>query len=127
MEEEVVLGFLKKNDEISNSGVFASEREIDHEELTNIIKSLHGFRFVDAQLNEKFDIVASIVFARLPCLKDKEQICTYTESFYMIKRSCLRMETDGKLKLQRILDQRASTVDYSDDWNPLSTLMIGTL
>ncbi|CAL5378525.1 unnamed protein product [Camellia sinensis] len=49
MAEEVVLGFLKKNDEISDSGEFASERGIDHQELTNIIKSLHGFRFVDAQ------------------------------------------------------------------------------
>ncbi|CAL5378513.1 unnamed protein product [Camellia sinensis] len=49
MAEEVVLGFLEKNDEISDSGEFASERGIDHQELTNIIKSLHGFRFVDAQ------------------------------------------------------------------------------
>ncbi|XP_028105274.1 phenylalanine--tRNA ligase alpha subunit, cytoplasmic-like, partial [Camellia sinensis] len=46
--EEVVLGFLE-NDEISDSGEFASERGIDHQELTNIIKSLHGFRFVNAQ------------------------------------------------------------------------------
>ncbi|GMP37921.1 hypothetical protein CsSME_00009391 [Camellia sinensis var. sinensis] len=38
-----------------------------------------------------------------------------TRSFYKIKRSCLRMETDGKLKLQRISDRRAFTVDYSDD------------
>ncbi|CAL5377175.1 unnamed protein product [Camellia sinensis] len=98
MAEEVVLSFLEKNDEISDSGEFASERGIDHQELNNIIKCLHGFRFIDAQL-----------------------------SFYMIKRSCLRMEIDGKLKLQRISYRRASTVDYSDDWNPLSTLMIGTL
>ncbi|XP_028068871.1 phenylalanine--tRNA ligase alpha subunit, cytoplasmic-like [Camellia sinensis] len=49
MAEEVVLGFLEKNDEISDSGEFASERGIDHQELTNIIKSLHGFRFVNAQ------------------------------------------------------------------------------
>ncbi|CAL5377169.1 unnamed protein product [Camellia sinensis] len=40
---------------------------------------------------------------------------THELSFYMIKRSCLRMETDGKLKLQRISDRRAFTVDYSDD------------
>ncbi|CAL5377176.1 unnamed protein product [Camellia sinensis] len=118
MAEEVVLGFLEKNDEISDSSEFASERGIDHQELTNIIKSLHGFRFVNAQ---KFNIVACIVFARLPCLKDKKQIWTYTA------RNCVRMENDGKLKLQRISDRRASTVNYSDDWNPLSTLMIGTL
>ncbi|CAL5329085.1 unnamed protein product [Camellia sinensis] len=40
---------------------------------------------------------------------------THELSFYKIKRSCLRMETDGKLKLQRISDRRAFTVDYSDD------------
>ncbi|CAL5377174.1 unnamed protein product [Camellia sinensis] len=88
MAEEVVLGFLEKNDEISDSGEFASERGIDHQELTNIIKSLHGFRFVDAQ--DKFNIVACIVFARLPCLKDKEQICTYTAELLYDKEKLLK-------------------------------------
>lgn len=49
MAEEAVLGYLEKNDEISDSGEFASARGIDHNEIVNIIKSLHGFRLVDAQ------------------------------------------------------------------------------
>ncbi|KAG5526636.1 hypothetical protein RHGRI_032790 [Rhododendron griersonianum] len=49
MAEEAVLGFLEKNEEISDSGQFAADRGIDHQELTNIIKRLSGFRFVDAQ------------------------------------------------------------------------------
>ncbi|GFY89695.1 phenylalanyl-tRNA synthetase, putative [Actinidia rufa] len=49
MAEEAVLGFLEKNEEISDSSQFASERGIDHQELTNVIKSLYGFRLVDAQ------------------------------------------------------------------------------
>lgn len=50
MAEEAVLGYLEKNDEISDSGEFASARGIDHNEIVNIIKSLHGFRLVDAQV-----------------------------------------------------------------------------
>ncbi|XAR63393.1 Phenylalanine--tRNA ligase [Bertholletia excelsa] len=49
MAEEAVLGFLEKNEEIADSGQFATRRGIDHQELTNVIKSLHGFRLVDAQ------------------------------------------------------------------------------
>ena len=51
MAEEAVLGFLEKNEEISDSSQFASERGIDHQELTNVIKSLYGFRLVDAQVS----------------------------------------------------------------------------
>ncbi|XP_057965715.1 phenylalanine--tRNA ligase alpha subunit, cytoplasmic [Malania oleifera] len=47
--EAAVLGFLEKNDEISDSGHFAGERGINHSDIVNIIKSLHGFRLVDAQ------------------------------------------------------------------------------
>ncbi|XP_057456391.1 phenylalanine--tRNA ligase alpha subunit, cytoplasmic-like [Lotus japonicus] len=49
MAEEAVLGYLQNNDEIRDSGEFAAERGIDHNEIVNIIKSLHGFRYVDAE------------------------------------------------------------------------------
>ncbi|KAJ0464475.1 putative pheRS, DNA binding domain 1 [Helianthus annuus] len=49
MAEEAVLGFLEKNEEIKDSGEFAVEKGISHEEIVNVIKSLNGFRFVDAQ------------------------------------------------------------------------------
>ncbi|GAU11740.1 hypothetical protein TSUD_74910 [Trifolium subterraneum] len=49
MAEEAVLGYLETNDEIKDSGDFAAERGIDHNEMVNVIKSLHGFRYVDAQ------------------------------------------------------------------------------
>ncbi|EXC17251.1 hypothetical protein L484_027438 [Morus notabilis] len=49
MAEEAILGYLETHDLISDSGVFAAERGIGHNEVVNIIKSLHGFRYVDAQ------------------------------------------------------------------------------
>ncbi|KAK9286433.1 hypothetical protein L1049_014830 [Liquidambar formosana] len=49
MAEDAVLGFLEKNEEISDSGEFAAEHGIDHNDIVNIVKSLHGFRLVDAQ------------------------------------------------------------------------------
>ncbi|KAF8406436.1 hypothetical protein HHK36_008523 [Tetracentron sinense] len=49
MAEEAILGFLQTKEEISDSGQFAEERGIDHNEIVNVIKSLHGFRLVDAQ------------------------------------------------------------------------------
>ncbi|THG16167.1 hypothetical protein TEA_007237 [Camellia sinensis var. sinensis] len=45
----IFVGSEEKLMEINMFGEFASERGIDHQELTNIIKSLHGFRFVNAQ------------------------------------------------------------------------------
>ena len=50
MAEEAILGHLEKNVEISDSGDFASQSGIDHNEIVNVIKSLHGFRLVDAQV-----------------------------------------------------------------------------
>ena len=50
MAEEAVLGFLEKNDEISDSGQFAADQGINHDEIVNIIKSLNGFRLVDAKV-----------------------------------------------------------------------------
>ncbi|PON84036.1 hypothetical protein TorRG33x02_201560 [Trema orientale] len=49
MAEEAILGFLEKNDQISDSGQFAAERGLDHNEVVNVIKSLHGFRYVEAE------------------------------------------------------------------------------
>lgn len=50
MAEAAILGYLEHKEEISDSGQFADERGIDHNEIVNIIKSLHGFRYVDAQV-----------------------------------------------------------------------------
>ena len=50
MAEEAILGFLEKGQVISDSGVFASEHGIDHNDIVNVIKSLHGFRYVDAEV-----------------------------------------------------------------------------
>mgnify|MGYP001553222469 CR=1 FL=1 len=50
MAEEAVLGFLEKNEQIIDSGVFAEEQGISHDEIVNVIKSLNGFRFVEAQV-----------------------------------------------------------------------------
>ncbi|XP_028772698.1 phenylalanine--tRNA ligase alpha subunit, cytoplasmic-like, partial [Neltuma alba] len=49
MAEEAILSYLEKGEVISDSGVFASERGIDHNEIVNVIKSLHGFGYVDAE------------------------------------------------------------------------------
>lgn len=49
MAEEAVLGFLEKNEEISDSGKFAEQQGINHDEIVNVIKSLNGFRLVEAQ------------------------------------------------------------------------------
>lgn len=51
MAEEAVLGYLENNEEISDSGNFAEEKGISHDEIVNIIKSLNGFRLVDAQVS----------------------------------------------------------------------------
>uniref|UniRef100_A0A5B7BSD1 phenylalanine--tRNA ligase n=1 Tax=Davidia involucrata TaxID=16924 RepID=A0A5B7BSD1_DAVIN len=49
MAEKAVLGFLEKNEEIPDSGQFADERGINHDDIVNVIKSLRGFGFVDSQ------------------------------------------------------------------------------
>lgn len=51
MAEDAVLGYLNEKEEIRDSGEFATEVGIDHNEIVNIIKSLHGFRLVDAQVH----------------------------------------------------------------------------
>jgi len=56
MAEEAVLDYLQNNDEIKDSGEFAAERGIDHNEIVNVVKSLHGFRYVDAVVSNFFHI-----------------------------------------------------------------------
>ncbi|KAK9988068.1 hypothetical protein SO802_028307 [Lithocarpus litseifolius] len=49
MAEEAILGYLAKNEEIGDSGEFAAKHGLNHDEVVNVIKSLHGFRYVEAQ------------------------------------------------------------------------------
>ncbi|XP_059462755.1 phenylalanine--tRNA ligase alpha subunit, cytoplasmic [Corylus avellana] len=49
MAEEAILGYLAKNEEIADSGEFAAKHGLDHDDVVNVIKSLHGFQYVDAQ------------------------------------------------------------------------------
>ena len=50
MAEEAILGYLENHDEISDSGQFATDHGLDHNDVVNVIKSLHGFRYIDAQV-----------------------------------------------------------------------------
>lgn len=54
MAEEAILGYLAKNEEIADSGEFAAKHGLDHDDVVNVIKSLHGFRFVDAQVLKSY-------------------------------------------------------------------------
>lgn len=49
MAEEAILGFLQNHEQIPDSGQFAAEHNLDHSDVVNVIKSLHGFRYIDAQ------------------------------------------------------------------------------
>ncbi|GAV70002.1 tRNA-synt_2d domain-containing protein [Cephalotus follicularis] len=48
MAEEAILSYLQDHQEILDSGHFASQHGLDHHEVVNTIKSLFGFRFVEA-------------------------------------------------------------------------------
>lgn len=50
MAEEAILGFLKNNDEIQDSGEFAVDHDLDHEQVKNVIKSLQGFGYIEAKV-----------------------------------------------------------------------------
>jgi phenylalanyl-tRNA synthetase alpha chain len=50
MAEEAILGYLQNHEGISDSGQFATDHGLDHSDVVNVIKSLHGFRYVDAQV-----------------------------------------------------------------------------
>ncbi|KAF8118396.1 hypothetical protein N665_0005s0159 [Sinapis alba] len=49
MAEEAILGFLQNNEEISDSGEFAVEQNLNHDEVKNVIKSLQGFLYIEAK------------------------------------------------------------------------------
>ncbi|KAB2035993.1 hypothetical protein ERO13_D04G167200v2 [Gossypium hirsutum] len=49
MAEEAILGYLATSEEIPDSGQFASQHGFQHNDVVNVIKSLHGFRYIDAQ------------------------------------------------------------------------------
>ncbi|CAN0924536.1 Phenylalanine--tRNA ligase alpha subunit, cytoplasmic [Linum grandiflorum] len=48
MAEKAILSYLETHEEIADSGKFAAESGIDHSEIVNVIKSLHGFLYVVA-------------------------------------------------------------------------------
>jgi phenylalanyl-tRNA synthetase alpha chain len=47
--EDRILGHLQSHSEIPNSQEFAASQHLDHAELLNVIKSLHGFNLIDAK------------------------------------------------------------------------------
>ncbi|KAK9164150.1 hypothetical protein Syun_005052 [Stephania yunnanensis] len=49
MAEKAILEQLDSAETIPDSGDFSSAKGFDHNDIVNIIKSLHGFRLVDAQ------------------------------------------------------------------------------
>ncbi|KAJ4890847.1 putative phenylalanine--tRNA ligase alpha subunit [Raphanus sativus] len=49
MAEAAILGFLQNNESIPDSGNFAAEHNLDHEEVKNVIKSLQSFRYIEAK------------------------------------------------------------------------------
>ncbi|CAI0454972.1 unnamed protein product [Linum tenue] len=49
MAEQAILSYLETHEEIADSGNFAAECGIDHAEIVNAIKSLHGFLYVESQ------------------------------------------------------------------------------
>ncbi|KAL9246797.1 hypothetical protein vseg_020289 [Gypsophila vaccaria] len=49
MAEEAILGYLEKNDRIPDSGTFAIDFGLDHDDVVNVTKSLHGYELVIAQ------------------------------------------------------------------------------
>lgn len=49
MAEEAILGYLENNDEITDSGSFASQFGLNHDEVVNVTKSLNAYELVVAQ------------------------------------------------------------------------------
>uniref|UniRef100_A0A2N9HQK9 Reverse transcriptase zinc-binding domain-containing protein n=1 Tax=Fagus sylvatica TaxID=28930 RepID=A0A2N9HQK9_FAGSY len=49
MAEEAILGYLANNEEIADSGEFAAQHGLNHDDVVNVIKSLSGFKYVDSQ------------------------------------------------------------------------------
>lgn len=59
MAEDAILGYLERNEEISDSGKFAEEHGLDHNDIVNVVKSLHGFRYVDALVVRNGSLILS--------------------------------------------------------------------
>lgn len=51
MAEDAILGYLEKNEEIPDSGKFAEEFGIDHDEIVNVTKSLNAYGLVLSQVS----------------------------------------------------------------------------
>lgn len=51
MAEEAILGFLHENHEIADSGKFATQSGLSHDDIVNVVKSLSAFHFVEAQVS----------------------------------------------------------------------------
>lgn len=49
MAEDAILGYLATHEEIPDSGQFATQHGLQHNDVVNVIKSLHGFLYIDAQ------------------------------------------------------------------------------
>jgi len=50
MAEEAILGYLENNEGIADSGNFAAEFGLNHDEIVNVVKSLNGYGLVVAQV-----------------------------------------------------------------------------
>ncbi|KAH6836182.1 phenylalanyl-tRNA synthetase [Perilla frutescens var. hirtella] len=96
MAEEAVLGYLEHNQEISDSGVFAQEKGINHDEIVNIIKSLNGFRLVDA---------TDIKRERWLLSEEAERYAKYGSAEVLLFEA-VPPEGTTKAKLQEILKSR---------------------
>lgn len=57
--EDAVLEFLQSNEEIPDSHQFATSLGLLHGELENVIKSLHGFQLVVAQVFQSISVYVS--------------------------------------------------------------------
>ena len=60
MAEAAILGFLQNNESIPDSGKFAAELNLDHEEIKNVIKSLQGFRYIEAKVPPPLDKITDL-------------------------------------------------------------------
>lgn len=56
MSEAAILGFLHNNEPILDSGQFAAEHNLDHDEVKNAIKSLQGFLYIEAKVSPPLSI-----------------------------------------------------------------------
>ncbi|KAG6383582.1 hypothetical protein SASPL_156656 [Salvia splendens] len=114
MAQEAVLGHLKRNQEISDSGVFSQEKGIDHEELVNAIKSLNAFGLV----------IASDIKREKWLLSEEAQSYVKYGSAEVLLFEAVPAEGTAKAKLQEIvksklpvdLDDKTKSLIYDKGW-----------